>query len=156
SSGSPRATASRAGTVGPPASARGWFPRRARVESKAQGRFVPPQATAIHGRSTERHPEAKDTAMHPGSSITPRAGVRFGIVLALFAAGAARGADPDPQPKHSANRLARETSPYLLLHAHNPVDWYPWGPEAFARAKAEKKPIFLSIGYSACYWCHVM
>ncbi|MGZ3355423.1 MAG: thioredoxin domain-containing protein, partial [Isosphaeraceae bacterium] len=55
-----------------------------------------------------------------------------------------------------ANRLAKETSPYLLLHAHNPVDWYPWGPEAFARAKAEKKPIFLSIGYSSCYWCHVM
>jgi len=55
-----------------------------------------------------------------------------------------------------ANRLAKETSPYLLLHAHNPVDWYPWGPEAFARAKAEQKPIFLSIGYSSCYWCHVM
>ena len=54
------------------------------------------------------------------------------------------------------NRLAKETSPYLLLHAHNPVDWYPWGPEAFARAKAENKPIFLSIGYSSCYWCHVM
>jgi uncharacterized protein YyaL (SSP411 family) len=55
-----------------------------------------------------------------------------------------------------ANRLARETSPYLLLHAHNPVDWYPWGPEAFAKAKAENKPIFLSIGYSSCFWCHVM
>ena len=55
-----------------------------------------------------------------------------------------------------ANRLAKETSPYLLLHAHNPVDWYPWGPEAFARAKAENKPIFLSVGYSSCYWCHVM
>ena len=51
---------------------------------------------------------------------------------------------------------ARETSPYLLLHAHNPVDWYPWGPEAFAKAKAENKPIFLSVGYSSCYWCHVM
>src|SRR5690349_17513349 len=58
--------------------------------------------------------------------------------------------------KHPANRLAKETSPYLLLHAHNPVDWYPWGPEAFAKAKAEQKPIFLSIGYSSCYWCHVM
>ena len=54
------------------------------------------------------------------------------------------------------NRLARETSPYLLLHAHNPVDWYPWGPEAFEKARREKKPIFLSIGYSSCYWCHVM
>src|SRR3954471_6303676 len=54
------------------------------------------------------------------------------------------------------NRLADETSPYLLQHAHNPVDWYPWGPEALERAKAEDRPILLSIGYSACHWCHVM
>ncbi|MBK8098489.1 MAG: thioredoxin domain-containing protein [Planctomycetes bacterium] len=54
------------------------------------------------------------------------------------------------------NRLASESSPYLRQHAHNPVDWYPWGPEALQRAKAEDKPIFLSIGYSACHWCHVM
>jgi uncharacterized protein YyaL (SSP411 family) len=54
------------------------------------------------------------------------------------------------------NRLASETSPYLLQHKDNPVDWYPWGPEALQRAKAEDKPIFLSIGYSACHWCHVM
>jgi uncharacterized protein YyaL (SSP411 family) len=54
------------------------------------------------------------------------------------------------------NRLANETSPYLLQHAHNPVDWYPWGDEAFARARAEDRPVFLSIGYSACHWCHVM
>ena len=54
------------------------------------------------------------------------------------------------------NRLADETSPYLLQHAHNPVDWYPWGPEALERAKREDKPIFLSIGYAACHWCHVM
>ncbi len=58
-------------------------------------------------------------------------------------------------PRHT-NRLAKETSPYLLLHAHNPVDWYPWGDEALAKAKKEKKLIFLSIGYSSCYWCHVM
>ncbi|HYE92930.1 MAG TPA: thioredoxin domain-containing protein, partial [Terriglobales bacterium] len=56
----------------------------------------------------------------------------------------------------AANRLARETSPYLLQHAHNPVDWYPWGEEAFARARAEDKPLLLSVGYSACHWCHVM
>ncbi len=55
-----------------------------------------------------------------------------------------------------SNRLAAEKSPYLLQHADNPVDWYPWGDEAFARAKAEDKPIFLSIGYSTCHWCHVM
>src|ERR1700694_5947552 len=54
------------------------------------------------------------------------------------------------------NRLAGETSPYLLQHQHNPVDWYPWGSEALARAKAEDKPIFLSVGYAACHWCHVM
>ncbi|PYM22508.1 MAG: thioredoxin domain-containing protein [Candidatus Rokuibacteriota bacterium] len=56
----------------------------------------------------------------------------------------------------SENRLSKETSPYLLQHAHNPVDWYPWGEEAFARARAENKPILLSVGYSACHWCHVM
>ena len=54
------------------------------------------------------------------------------------------------------NRLILEASPYLVQHAHNPVDWYPWGPEAFAVAKRENKPIFLSIGYSTCHWCHVM
>lgn len=58
-------------------------------------------------------------------------------------------------PGHT-NRLATETSPYLLQHAHNPVDWYPWGEEALERARAEDRPIFLSIGYSACHWCHVM
>src|SRR5262244_336618 len=55
-----------------------------------------------------------------------------------------------------SNRLAHETSPYLLQHAHNPVDWFPWGEEAFAKAKAENKPVLLSVGYSACHWCHVM
>ena len=59
-------------------------------------------------------------------------------------------------PTQPANRLAQETSPYLLQHAHNPVDWYPWGPEALARAQAEQKPIVVSIGYAACHWCHVM
>lgn len=54
------------------------------------------------------------------------------------------------------NRLAQESSPYLLQHANNPVDWYAWGEEALTRAKADDKPIFLSIGYSACHWCHVM
>src|SRR6185312_4980699 len=54
------------------------------------------------------------------------------------------------------NRLAHETSPYLLQHADNPVDWYPWGPEALARAANENQPILLSIGYAACHWCHVM
>src|SRR5712692_4484207 len=54
------------------------------------------------------------------------------------------------------NRLIHEKSPYLLQHAYNPVDWYPWGDEAFEKARKEDKPIFLSVGYSTCYWCHVM
>src|SRR5215467_6795407 len=57
--------------------------------------------------------------------------------------------------KHT-NRLINETSPYLLQHAHNPVDWYPWGEEAQQKAQQEDKPILLSVGYSACHWCHVM
>ncbi len=56
----------------------------------------------------------------------------------------------------SVNRLAEETSPYLLQHADNPVDWYPWGEEAFAKARADDKPVLLSVGYAACHWCHVM
>ncbi len=61
-----------------------------------------------------------------------------------------------PPPAGPSNRLAREPSPYLRQHASNPVDWYPWGEEAFARARAEDKPLLLSVGYSACHWCHVM
>src|SRR6516162_7414425 len=62
---------------------------------------------------------------------------------------------PTERLKHR-NKLAGETSTYLLQHAYNPVDWYPWGPEALERAKREDKPILLSIGYAACHWCHVM
>ncbi|MBT5775566.1 MAG: thioredoxin domain-containing protein, partial [Dehalococcoidia bacterium] len=63
---------------------------------------------------------------------------------------------PDAAPPSPQNRLANETSPYLLQHANNPVDWYPWGDEAFERARSEGRPILLSVGYSACHWCHVM
>ncbi|MCA9054482.1 MAG: thioredoxin domain-containing protein [Planctomycetaceae bacterium] len=62
----------------------------------------------------------------------------------------------ESRPDRPANRLGRETSPYLLQHARNPVDWYPWGDEAFAEARKLDRPIFLSVGYSACHWCHVM
>jgi len=65
-------------------------------------------------------------------------------------------ATSSPSPGRPPNRLIHETSPYLKQHAQNPVDWYPWGPEALAAAKAQDRPIFLSIGYSACHWCHVM
>ena len=61
-----------------------------------------------------------------------------------------------PSDTSATNRLARETSPYLKQHAANPVDWYAWGPEALERARRENRPILLSIGYSACHWCHVM
>jgi uncharacterized protein YyaL (SSP411 family) len=62
----------------------------------------------------------------------------------------------EPAKDKPANRLSHESSPYLLQHAHNPVDWYPWGEEAFAKARKESKLVFLSIGYSSCHWCHVM
>jgi uncharacterized protein YyaL (SSP411 family) len=71
-------------------------------------------------------------------------------------AGAPAAEPAPPEKQRPANHLAHESSPYLLQHAHNPVDWYPWGPEAFAKAKKEGKLVFLSIGYSSCHWCHVM
>lgn len=63
---------------------------------------------------------------------------------------------PQEDMHHKANRLVNEKSPYLLQHAHNPVDWYPWSDKAFDKARADDKPIFLSVGYSTCHWCHVM
>ena len=82
---------------------------------------------------------------------------RFGILALTWLVTSTHGvADPTPvRPEHT-NRLAREKSPYLLQHANNPVDWYPWGEDAFAKARRENKPIFLSVGYSTCHWCHVM
>jgi uncharacterized protein YyaL (SSP411 family) len=80
---------------------------------------------------------------------------RWAAVWALLWAGLLPTTLAADAPRHT-NRLAGEKSPYLLQHAHNPVDWYPWGEEAFAKARAENKPIFLSIGYATCHWCHVM
>src|SRR5436309_1951981 len=77
------------------------------------------------------------------------------LLSAILAVAGTPAADPAAK-KGKANRLARTSSPYLIQHAHNPVDWYPWGDEAFAKAKKEGKLVFLSIGYSACHWCHVM
>src|SRR4029453_878337 len=92
----------------------------------------------------------------------------FGV-LALVCLVTANQNDAGPAPvdagrsdsaatktREHTNRLAHEKSPYLLQHAYNPVDWYPWGDEAFAKARQENKPIFLSVGYSTCHWCHVM
>jgi uncharacterized protein YyaL (SSP411 family) len=97
-----------------------------------------------------RHPTMRPPFMQPISVLLS------GLALAL----AATAQDPAPPPpgkqEQPVNRLAKETSPYLRQHQHNPVDWYPWGEEALKKAKADQKPIFLSIGYSACHWCHVM
>jgi len=79
--------------------------------------------------------------------------IKYGVIPFLMATPAVKVSQA--QPQHT-NRLAHEKSPYLLQHAHNPVDWYPWGEEAFAKARRENKPIFLSVGYSTCHWCHVM
>src|SRR5213082_181413 len=82
---------------------------------------------------------------------------RFGfLALTWLVTSSDNLAERKPARPQNTNRLAREKSPYLLQHAHNPVDWYPWGKEAFAKARSENKPIFLSIGYSTCHWCHVM
>jgi uncharacterized protein len=78
-------------------------------------------------------------------------GIAAAIVCLVLAGPAGAEIPPEGQP----NRLIHSSSPYLLQHAHNPVDWYPWGEEAIARAKKENKLIFLSVGYSTCYWCHV-
>ena len=79
------------------------------------------------------------------------------VLLPLVSAQIETQSRPTSKPTaRKANRLALEQSPYLRQHAHNPVDWFPWGPEAFAKAKKEDKAIFLSIGYAACHWCHVM
>jgi len=82
---------------------------------------------------------------------------RFGfLALTWLVTSSDTFAEPKPADSEHTNRLGQEKSPYLLQHAHNPVDWYPWGEEAFAKARRENKPIFLSIGYSTCHWCHVM
>src|SRR5437762_6080051 len=80
--------------------------------------------------------------------------VALSFLLCLLSTSSA-GDKPKGKPKFT-NRLAKETSPYLLMHAHNPTNWYAWGPEAFEKAKKENKLVFLSIGYSSCFWCHVM
>src|SRR5256885_8086342 len=82
---------------------------------------------------------------------------RFGfLALTWLVMSSDASAEPTPAPPDHTNRLAPQKSPSLLQHAHNPVDWYRWGEEAFAKARREHNPIFLSIGYSTCHWCHVM
>ncbi len=90
--------------------------------------------------------------------ITKRAAAitAAGILSACIMVGWSLSWQQDASAEPKPNRLIHESSPYLRLHAHNPVDWYPWGEEAFQRARQQDKPIFLSVGYSTCHWCHVM
>src|SRR5262249_34973083 len=82
---------------------------------------------------------------------------RLALAALLLTAFPLLATEPPAKDKERpANRLAKESSPYLLQHAHNPVDWFPWGEEAFAKAKKEGKLVFLSIGYRCCHWCNVM
>jgi len=100
--------------------------------------------------------------VHKSQTVAP--GATEELSEQLIQALKDRGGNYEPRTKHKLasgepafiNRLILEDSPYLLQHAHNPVNWYPWGEEAFAAAKAQDKPIFLSIGYATCHWCHVM
>ncbi|KAL6968455.1 dTMP kinase [Sarracenia purpurea var. burkii] len=88
----------------------------------------------------------------PFAAVPPRP-IHSHKILAM----AAKSQNPTSSATHKhTNRLAAEHSPYLLQHAHNPVNWYPWGEEAFEEARKRDVPIFLSIGYSTCHWCHVM
>src|SRR5581483_9153444 len=107
-------------------------------------RGVEMDRVGVHGQ--QREPDVVRLEYRP-----PEAAPVHGADLELLVR--ATHADDHRRP---VNRLAQETSPYLLQHAGNPVDWYPWGDDAFARARAEDKPILLSVGYSACHWCHVM
>jgi uncharacterized protein YyaL (SSP411 family) len=104
------------------------------------------------------------SAVKPAATLPGAEAFDGALLERLGAALAERGASHVPRTRHRnadgsprfANRLLLESSPYLLQHAHNPVNWYAWGDEAFARAKALKRPVLVSIGYSTCHWCHVM
>ena len=111
-----------------------------------------------------RYAETRNASARGWGSVLSGAMILFSTGVAAFAQPASSRASappqeppvtPDATPK-PANRLIRATSPYLLQHAHNPVDWYEWSAEAFEKARKEDRPIFLSIGYAACHWCHVM
>jgi uncharacterized protein YyaL (SSP411 family) len=121
-------------------------------------------ACALASAGCKRTTGAASPAAEGDPGLPGIAGRSPALEARLRAALVAKGAayrprthhlNPDGSPKYT-NRLILEASPYLLQHAHNPVNWYPWGDEAFARAKREGKPIFLSVGYSTCHWCHVM
>src|SRR4051812_34845222 len=124
------------------------MPRRSRVRVVAGIRPEKKRRTSnVQPRTLER------SACAPTLHVRR---TRFHLRACISSPGQVRSSSVTAQPSARTNRLAREKSPYLLQHADNPVDWMPWNEEAFAKARAEDKPIFLSIGYSTCHWCHVM
>ena len=126
------------------------YPVRAALRVGGLSRAVPHA-----GVPPPRSPEPRSTRFEPGSNQVRERG---GFAASRRQQGSPRvpvGGRGRPEAAR-VNRLAQETSPYLLQHAANPVDWYPWGDEALARARDEDRPILLSIGYAACHWCHVM
>ena len=120
-----------------------------RAESQADCRFEESGVIPTPPRGTISVRSLRKFSMLPGSLMRPKRS--SGVLIALFVVVCL-----GHTCQAEENRLSNESSPYLRLHAHNPVDWYPWGPEALAKAKKENKVIFLSVGYSSCYWCHVM
>lgn len=112
--------------------------------------------TSLAGCGRTEPPSASNPSGEPGAESSPATLDIFGDEQLASAVVPVSAEDTGNEKAEHVNRLAHETSPYLLMHARNPVDWYPWGPEAFEASKTSGKPIFLSIGYSSCYWCHVM
>ena len=124
---------------------------------------MPSEAPEAARASEEDHAPNSDMSIDGDPRLPGIERVDERLIGLLAGALAAQGDAYRPRTHHLhaerpiyTNRLIRERSPYLLQHAHNPVNWFPWGEEAFARARSENKPIFLSIGYSTCHWCHVM
>ena len=110
--------------------------------------FGPPRLWRQHAASLANAPERDDSKLSSGICRADKILLPF-LILQNFV-------NPVAVTANHTNRLAQEKSPYLLQHAHNPVDWFAWNDEAFTKARTENKPIFLSIGYSTCHWCHVM
>mgnify|MGYP001305520336 FL=1 len=151
----------RSGSILPPGMARAVGPA-AFVRPGGVSARTPPGITARPGLLSSGMPPKRRSFLEPARI----AGLAACCWLTLSQAACAKQPEPPKAAgaraaaaaqafKHT-NRLANSSSPYLLQHAHNPVDWYPWGPEALERARKEDRPIFLSVGYSTCYWCHVM
>ena len=156
------AVSSNPGGANGPKCRRGALSRRFTLRTVRVGQsLVEAQVGRVNGRHEEKSMRPmwlSDCA--PGLWRRRAPGRPFGHILAIVAAAgawalSALGTSAEQPDGARANRLIKSANPYLLPHAHNPVDWYPWGEEAIAKAKKENKPIFVSVGYSTCFWCHV-